>query len=144
MHRAGQDAVLDMREARQIGFQMRTAPLDAITVAFPELLYSGLFSIVALGILQALRREALEEIVHVLVVRSLALGLEATGKENLVDPILLVVNNAIFEKRRVDVETVIPCFASLAPRYIGVYIVIPRVDAPGMEIEHDLLHVAVD
>jgi hypothetical protein len=116
MHRAGQDAVLDMRKTCQICLQMRAASLNAIVIAFPELFYGGLFGIIALGILQAFWREALEEIVHVLVVRSLALGLEAAGKENLVDPVLLVVNDAVFEKRRVNVKTVIPLFASLAPR----------------------------
>ena len=95
---------------------MRTASLDAIAVAFPELLYSSLFGVVALGILQAFRCEALEEIVHVLVVCSLTLSLEAAGEENLVNPVFFVVNNTLFEKRRVNVETVIPLIASLAPR----------------------------
>src|SRR6266480_6624156 len=98
---------------------MRTATLDTIAITFPKLLYSSLFSIVALGILQAFRREALEEIVDILVIRSLALCLEAAGEENLVDPVLLVMNNAIFEKRRVNVKAIIPIIATLASRYIG-------------------------
>src|SRR6266487_1528789 len=97
---------------------MRTATLDAIAVAFPELLYSSLFGVVAFGILQAFRREALEEIVYILVVRSLTLCLEAAREENLVDPVFLVMHNAVFEKRRVNVETVIPLLVSLAPRLI--------------------------
>src|SRR5438876_3965088 len=104
-----------MRKAGEIGFQVRTASLDAVAAAFPELLYSCLFGIVALGILQAFRREALEEIVYILVVCTFTLGLEAAGEENLVNPVFFVVNNTVFEKSRVNVETVIP-LASLAPR----------------------------
>ena len=38
MHCAGQDAILNLRKARQISLQVRTAALDAVTVSFPELL----------------------------------------------------------------------------------------------------------
>src|SRR5947209_6750070 len=111
---------------------MRTATLDVIAIAFPELLYSSLFGVVAFGILQAFRCEALEEIVYILVIRSLALCLEATGEENLVNPVLLVMNNAIFEKCRVNVKAIIP------------FVAIPCIDTPGMEIKHDLLYFTVD
>ena len=95
---------------------MRTAALDTIAVAFPKLLYGGLFSIVALGILQAFWGEAFEEIVNVLVICTFALCLEAAGEEDLVDPVFLVMNDAIFKKRRVNMKAIIPLFASLAPR----------------------------
>src|SRR2546423_12930382 len=99
VHRACQDTVLYLCEARQIGFQMWAAPLDAIAIALPQLVYRRLFGVVTLGILQALRREALEKIIDVLVVRSLALRLKAAGEGNLVDPVLFMVNNAVFEQR---------------------------------------------
>src|SRR5258708_4978255 len=38
MHRAGQYAVLNFCKARQVGLEMRTAALNAIAVALPELL----------------------------------------------------------------------------------------------------------
>jgi hypothetical protein len=116
MHRACQDTVLDMSKASEICFQVRATALDAVTVAFPELLNCRLFSIVALGILQAFWREAFEEIVNVLVICTFALCLEAAGEEDLVDPVFLVMNDAIFEKSRVNVEAIIPLLASLAPR----------------------------
>src|SRR5436309_2240947 len=100
---------------------MGTATLDTIAVTFPKLLYSSFFSIVALGILQAFWREAFEEIVNVLVICTFALCLEAAGEEDLVDPVFLVMNDAILEKRRVNMKAIIPLIASLAPRYIGVY-----------------------
>ncbi len=37
--------------------------MDTLAIAFPELFYGGILNIVALGILQASRREALEETV---------------------------------------------------------------------------------
>src|SRR5579885_1064809 len=108
MHGAGEHAVLDFGEARQVGLEVRAAALDAVAVALPELLVRRLLGVVALGVLQAFGREALEEIVDVLVVGSLALSLEATGEENLVDPVLLMVNDAVFEQRAVDVEAIVP------------------------------------
>ena len=42
VHCAGQDAVLYFGEAGQVGFEMGAAALDAIAVAFPELIYCGL------------------------------------------------------------------------------------------------------
>src|SRR5438270_12216139 len=132
MHRACQNPVLYSGKARQIGFQMWAAPLDAIAIALPQLVYRRLFGVVTLGILQALRREALEKIIDVLVVRSLALRLKAAGEENLVDPVLFMVNNAVFEQRTVTVEAIIPLFA------------IPRIDTARVKIQHDLLHIAVD
>src|SRR5258706_16343439 len=111
---------------------MRAAPLDAIAIALPQLVYRRLFGVVTLCILQALRRETLEKIIDVLVVRSLALRLEATGEENLVDPVLFVVNNAVFEQSAINVEAIIPFFA------------IPRIDTARVKIKHDLLHIAVD
>src|SRR5215469_7309254 len=77
VHGAGQHTILNLCEAREIGLQVRAAPLDAIAVAFPELLHRRFLGVVPLGVLQAFGRETLEEIVNVLVVRSLALRLEA-------------------------------------------------------------------
>src|SRR6185312_9623762 len=132
MHGAGQDTVLYLCEARQISLQMRATPLDAITIALPQLVYGGLFGVVALGILQTFRREAFEKIIDVFVVRSLALGLEAAGEEDLIDPVLFMANNAVFEQRAVDVETIIP------------FLAIPGINTTRVKIEHNLLHIAVD
>src|SRR5579885_3695321 len=108
MHGAGEHAVLDLGEARQVGLEVGTAALDAVAVAFPELLVRRLLGVVALGVLQAFGREALEEVVDVLVVGSLALGFEAAGEENLVDPVLFMMNDAVFEQRAVDMEAIVP------------------------------------
>src|SRR5437660_9787156 len=132
MHRACQNPVLYSGKARQIGFQMRAAPLDAIAIALPQLVYRRLLGIVTLGILQPLRREALEKIIDVLVVCPLALGLEAAGEENLVDPVLFVVNNAVFDQSAVNVEPIIPFFA------------IPCIDTARVKVKYNLLHIAVD
>ena len=81
MHCAGQHAVLDAGEARQVGFEVGAAALDAIAVALPQLLHCRLLGVVAFGVLQAFRREALEEVVDVLVIGSLTLRLEAAGEQ---------------------------------------------------------------
>src|SRR5215470_7223858 len=102
---------------------MRTASLDTIAVTFPELLDGSLFSIVALCILQAFWCETFEEIIDILVICSLALGLEAAGEEYLVDPVLFVMDDAIFEQRGVDMEAVIP------------FTTVPCIHTPGMEVK---------
>ena len=121
-----------MSKAGQIGLKMWAAALDTITVTFPKLLYSSFFRIVALGILQAFWGEALEEIVDIFVICPLALCFESAREENLVNPVLLVMNNAIFEKGAVNVKAIIPIMA------------IPCIDTPGMEVKHDLLYITVD
>src|SRR5260221_11273465 len=68
VHGASQHAIFNLCKAREIGLQVRAAPLDAIAVAFPKLLYSRFFGLVPLGILQAFGREALEEVVNIFVV----------------------------------------------------------------------------
>ncbi len=132
MHGAGEDAVLDFGEASQVGFQMGAAALDAVAVAFPQLLHGGLLGVVALGVLQAFGREAFEEVVDVFVVGPLTLRLEAAGEKDLVDPVLFMMDDTVLEQGAVDVEAVIPLFIP------------PGVDAARMEVKHDLLHVAVD
>src|SRR5437899_2511687 len=107
MHRTGQHSLLNFAKTRQIGLEVGTTALDAIPVTFPELLIRRLLSIVALGVLQAFRRETLEEVVNILVIRSFALGLKATGEKDLVDPVLFVVNNAGFEEGTINVEAVV-------------------------------------
>src|SRR2546421_7311672 len=91
VHGAGEDAVLNFGEAGQVGFQMGAAALDAIAVAFPQLLHGGLLGGVTLGVLQAFGREAFEEVVDVFVVGSLTLRLEAAGEKDLVDPGLFMM-----------------------------------------------------
>src|SRR5260370_26441022 len=132
MHGAGQHAVFEFGEARQVCFQVRAAALDAVAVALPELLHGGFFGVVALCVLQAFGRQAFEEVVDVLVISSLALGLEAAGEENLVDPVLFAVDDTVLQQGAVNVEAVIPLF------------IVPGVNAACMKIQHDLLHVAVD
>src|ERR1700730_7640362 len=122
VHGQCQHPVLDFGEARQVGFQVRAAALDAVTVALPELLYGSFFGVIAFGVLQAFGREAFEEVIDVLVVGSFALRLEATGEENLVDPVLFMMNDAVFQQGAVNVEAVIPLF------------LVPGVDAARMEI----------
>src|SRR5258708_15771089 len=132
VHGASQHAILNLCEAREIGLQVRAAPMVAIAVAFPELLYCRFLGVVPLGILQAFGRQALEEVVNIFVVRSLALRLEAAGEENLVDPVLLVMEDAVFDQGMVYVKAVIPLFA------------IPCIYAARMVVKHNLLHVAID
>src|SRR5260221_3102511 len=91
VHGASQHAILNLCEAREIGLQVRAAPLDAIAVAFPELLYCRFLGVVPLGILQAFGRQALEEVVNIFVVRPLALRLEAAEEENLFVPFFSVL-----------------------------------------------------
>src|SRR5258708_11062340 len=91
VHGASQHAILNLCKAREIGLQVRAAPLDAIAVAFPELLYCRFLGVVPLGILQTFGREALEKIVNIFVVRSLALGFEAEGAANTVAPLPLTL-----------------------------------------------------
>ena len=110
VHGAGQDAVLDFGEACQVGLQVGAAALDAVAVAFPELLHGGLLGVVALRVLQAFGREAFEEVVDVFVVGSLTLRLEAAGEKDLVDPVLFMMDDAILEQGAIDVKAVIPLF----------------------------------
>src|SRR6266705_1628552 len=111
---------------------MRTATLDTIAVGFPELFIRRFFSIIALGILQTLGRETFEEVVNVLVICSLACSLKTAGEEDLIDPVLFVVDNAVFQQGAVNMEAIVPFF------------VLPGVYLARKEIQHNLLHIAID
>jgi len=97
VHGTRQNAILYLAEAGEVGLQVRAAPLDTVTIDFPELVLWGLFGVVSLNVLKPLGRRALEENVHVLVVWSFALRLEAAGEEEIVHPILYMANNAGFD-----------------------------------------------
>ena len=132
MHGTGEDAVLYLAKTCKIGLEMWTAALDAVAIALPELLLRRLFSIVAFDILDALGREALEENVDVFVIRSLALCFEATGEEEIVDPVLDVTDDAGFDESRVNLEAVFPLF------------IVPWVDLTLLEIHDHRLLSTVD
>src|SRR5260221_12766993 len=108
MHGACQNAVLDLAKACKIGLEMWTAALDAVAIAFPELVFRIFFSVVPFNILNTFRREAFEENVDIFVVGTLALSFEAAGEEEIVDPVLHVTNNAGFDQSGVHLEAVFP------------------------------------
>src|SRR5262249_49281535 len=104
---AGEDPVLDLPEAGQVGLQVRAAALDAVPTALPRLLLRLLLGVEPLGVLDALGREALEKAVDILVVRTVALRRETAGEKNLVHPILVVPLDARLDERRVEEEPVL-------------------------------------
>src|SRR5690606_37139918 len=114
-----------------ISLQVRAAALNRVALAFERLLLVMLFDVVTLGILHAFQRQQLEERVEELVVGALPLGLESAGKEDVVNPVFFVVDDAVLNQRAVDVEDVaigrnaVP-FANLA------------ID----EVDHDLAAIA--
>src|SRR5579862_3527893 len=126
VHRARQYAVFDPGEARQVSFEVRAAPLDAIAFRLPELIYLRLLRIVALGVLDALWREALEEVVDIIVVCAPALRLEAARQEDIIHPVFEMVNDAVFDQRAVEVEAIIPL------------LVCPRAHLSLVEVEDDV------
>src|SRR5439155_26130681 len=86
---AGQDPVLDLAEAGQVRLQVRAAPLQ-YPVAHPDVLRVGLLlGVPALGVLQPLLRQALEERVDELVVLADPRRAEPAGQEQRVDPVHL-------------------------------------------------------
>src|SRR6266550_1035984 len=111
---------------------MRAATLNTIAVSFPELLIRRFLRIIALGVLQTLWCETFEEVVNILVICSLARSLKAAGEEDLIDPVLFVVDDAVFQQGTVNIEAIIPFF------------VLPGVDLASMEVQHNLLHIAIN
>src|SRR5207245_7631150 len=75
MQRAREDAVLDDAETRQVGLQVRAAPLHSVARALEELPLRQLLGIAALRVLDPLGGKALEEAVQVLVVGAVPLRL---------------------------------------------------------------------
>src|SRR5260221_11052678 len=53
VHGASQHAILNLCKAREIGLQLRAAPLETIAAAFPALLYCRFLALVPLAILRA-------------------------------------------------------------------------------------------
>src|SRR6266511_3524909 len=127
VHPAGEHAVLDVAELRQVRLQVRAAALDQVAVHLDQLLHRRLLRVPALGVLEPLRRQRLEPVVDVLVVGPLAGGLEAAGQEQLVHPVLFVVDDAGLHQRPVD------------PEAVAERLALPGVD-PALEVvDHDLL-----
>src|SRR5215217_3194647 len=132
VQRARQYAVFFFSEARQVGLQVRTASLHHVITTFPELPYRRRLGVVGLGVLQALRREDLEEVVDVLVVRPPAFCLKAAREEETVNPILLVVQDLVLDQRRVYTEAVIILFVAVL------------VHPPLLEVQNYLLSSEVE
>jgi hypothetical protein len=63
VHPAGQDPVVDLPKASQVGLEVGAAALDQVAVQGEQLLVGGLLDVPALGVLQPLGREGLEEVV---------------------------------------------------------------------------------
>src|SRR3712207_9216045 len=91
VQRTGQDSVLLLPKACQVGFEVRAAALDHEVATLPQLPYRRRLRVVGLRILHTLLGEDLEEVVDILVIGAAALRLEATREEQTIDPVLLVV-----------------------------------------------------
>src|SRR5690606_6087089 len=131
MERTGEHTVLNLTEAGEVGLQVRAAALDHVPLALDQRLIRTLLDVVPLGVLDPLRREALEEAVEELVVLPLALGLEPAREEDVVHPVLFVVDDAVLHQRRVDDE--------LEP---GRRHPVPLVDLALDEVDNDLSALA--
>src|SRR5258706_4894152 len=132
MHGTCQDTVLDLAKACEIGLEMWTAALDAVAIAFPELVFRIFFGVVSFNILNTFRRETFEENVDIFVVGTLALSLKATGEKEVIDPALHVTNNAGFDQSGVHLEAILPSFAS------------PWIYLALLEVDHHSLLATVD
>src|SRR5215203_1076112 len=104
---AGQYTVLLFPKARQVGLEVWATALDHEVATFPQLPYRRRLGVVVLRVAQALRGEDLEEVVDILVVGTAALRLEATGEEETVNPVLLVVEDLVLDQGRIYAEEVI-------------------------------------
>src|ERR1043166_2983150 len=77
VHQAGEHAVLDAAEARQIGALVRAIALHAIAAELAHVVVARMRGEIGLGVFEPLRRQALEERIEIFVVGPLALGAEA-------------------------------------------------------------------
>ena len=120
-------AVPQGAEPLQVRAQVRAAPLHLVRTA-PERLVAGRSRrVVALAVRHPLDGEALEERVDVLVVRAVPVGPEAGGQEDLVHPVLGVLEDAPLHERPVQRERVGERVAG--PR---------RAHGAGREVDHDV------
>src|SRR5215210_6657688 len=112
---------------------MRAVALNHEVTALPELSYGRQLSVVVLGVTQALRGEALKKVVDVLVIRPAAFRLKAAGEEQLVGPVLLMVEDQFLYQRWVNAKEVI------VRRFIAVL-----VHPPLLEIQDHILPSEVE
>ena len=91
----------------------------------------GELGVVPLRVGHALRREGAEEVVDELVVRPVALGLEAARQEQRVDPVGVAAADAPLEQGAGD------------PEAVGALLALPAGDAPVEEVDHDRHDVVV-
>src|SRR6266436_8476387 len=106
MHSACQHAVFYVGKTCQVRFQVRATSLDAVPMAFPQLLCWRLFCIIAFSVLETFQGEAFEEIVNVFVVGSFALRMETAGEEERIHPVLQVMDDAVFHQGGVYAEAI--------------------------------------
>jgi hypothetical protein len=129
---AGQDAVLDLAEPREVGREVRAPALHEPVAEAPHLGDLALLGQPVLDVARLLRRERLEPRVDVLVVRALAGRAEAAGQEERVDPVVEALPHAGTDQRVVDDEGV------------AVVAAVVRDDPAVREVEHDPLGAEVE
>src|SRR6266516_2824628 len=127
VHVAGEHAVLDHAELRQVGLEVRAAALYQVAVQGDQLLGLAQLGVPALGVLEALGRQHLEPVVDVLVVGAVAGGLEAARQKQLVDPVFVVAGDARLHQGAVDAEGV------------AARLALPDLHAAIEEVDHHLL-----
>ena len=126
---AGQHVAVDDAEPGQVGLQVRAAPLHDPVAERDVLGVGGALVLVvpALGVLQPLLGQALEERVDELVVLADPGRREAAGQEQRVDPVDLVDVEQVLDQRPLGPEAV-------AHLLVGV-----RPDLLAREVDHDRL-----
>ncbi len=127
VHPALEDAVFELTEPRQVRLQVGAAALHHEVPDPHEIVRLVLLGVPALGVLEPLRRQALEEGVDELVVGAPAGRPEAERQEQAVHPVDLVAGHLSLHELPGDDEAVAALLAGV------------RTDLPADEVDDDPL-----